>query len=188
MSNPTENLLKRKVMDIPYGQMEAMASTKGLAVLEFLRPDRSLMLEKRLNQWFPGYRIEDIKDVRENDILNAAAQWLENYFARRFDQLEMPPLDIRGTEFELKVWHGLLDIPLGETSSYGELAAHIGNPKASRAVGGTNRRNPIAIIVPFHRVIGQSGKLVGYGGGLDIKQALLTHEQAMENKVLNFKC
>ena len=186
MSDSNKNRIKRILLNIPYGQMETMATSKGLVALEFRLPKRSHLLEKRLAKWFPDYEIEDVTHVEENDVLYAASQWLEDYFAGRFNQLKRPPLDLRGTEFELKVWHGLLDIPLGETWSYGELAAHIGNPNASRAVGGTNRRNPVAIIVPCHRVIGQNGKLVGYGGGLDLKHALLEHEKRLENKVLAF--
>ena len=93
---------------------------------------------------------------------------------RREFQLPLAP---KGTEFQQKVWKALLDIPYGETRSYGEIARAIGNPKASRAVGMANNRNPIAIIIPCHRVIGSTGKLVGYGGGLDKKEFLLNLER-----------
>ena len=85
--------------------------------------------------------------------------------------------EINGTEFQKKVWKELTDIPYGETRSYKEIAVAVGNPKASRAVGMANNKNPIAIIVPCHRVIGSDGKLVGYAGGLDMKRALLTLEK-----------
>lgn len=88
------------------------------------------------------------------------------------------PLRLEGTEFQRKVWSRLRDIPYGETISYGELARRVDNPNASRAVGLANGRNPIAIIVPCHRVIGSNGQLTGYGGGLDRKTWLLNHETA----------
>jgi len=101
---------------------------------------------------------------------------LNQYFAgerRTFDF----PLAPQGTSFQLQVWRELQQIPYGVTISYGEMARRIGNPSASRAVGLANGANPIAIIVPCHRVIGASGKLTGFGGGLDIKQRLLDLEQ-----------
>ncbi len=85
-------------------------------------------------------------------------------------------MDLRGTEFQRRVWAQLCEIPYGETISYGELAARIGNANASRAVGLANGRNPISIIVPCHRVIGADGSLTGYGGGLERKTWLLEHE------------
>ncbi len=99
------------------------------------------------------------------------------YFAgeRLGFELEM---DMHGTEFQRRVWASLCEIPYGETISYGELARWVGNPKASRAVGLANGRNPIAIVVPCHRVIGADGSLTGYGGGLERKVWLLEHEAA----------
>jgi methylated-DNA-[protein]-cysteine S-methyltransferase len=100
---------------------------------------------------------------------------LDAYFAGELVTFDVR-LRLEGTDFQQRVWEGLLEIPYGATSSYGELAARIGNPKASRAVGLANGRNPIAIIVPCHRVIGSSGSLTGYGGGLDRKRLLLDLE------------
>jgi methylated-DNA-[protein]-cysteine S-methyltransferase len=100
---------------------------------------------------------------------------LEEYFTGGRKSFDVP-LKARGTPFQLKVWAGLREIPYGETISYGELARWIGNPKAVRAVGGANRSNPIAVIVPCHRVIGANGTLTGYGGGLDRKAKLLALE------------
>ncbi len=88
------------------------------------------------------------------------------------------PLEPAGTEFQKSVWVALQAIPYGETRSYGDMARQIGNPKACRAVGMANNRNPISIVIPCHRVIGADGSLVGYGGGLDLKQKLLTLEGA----------
>lgn len=107
-------------------------------------------------------------------ILNALHQ-LDEYFAGSRKSFDLS-LDPSGTEFQRSVWAALCDIPYAETRTYGEIAANIGNKKASRAVGMANNRNPIAIIIPCHRVIGASGKLVGYAGGLEIKRYLLELE------------
>jgi methylated-DNA-[protein]-cysteine S-methyltransferase len=122
---------------------------------------------------------ESVPDEPERacDVLLATADQLREYFAghrRTFDL----PLAPDGTGFQQIVWHALLAIPFGETRSYGQIAAAIGRPAASRAVGAANGRNPIAIIVPCHRVIGSSGQLTGYGGGLPAKRWLLAHEGA----------
>ena len=100
---------------------------------------------------------------------------LDAYFAGGLREFSVP-LDLRGTEFQRQVWELLLSIPYGETRSYGQIASAMGRPKASRAVGQAVGTNPVAIIVPCHRVIGTSGGLVGYGGGLHRKQALLELE------------
>ncbi|MEE9168363.1 MAG: methylated-DNA--[protein]-cysteine S-methyltransferase, partial [bacterium] len=89
------------------------------------------------------------------------------------------PIRFDGTDFQNKVWHALTEIPYGQTVTYKEVAEKIGNPKAVRAVGNANNRNPIAIVVPCHRVIGADGKLVGYGGGLEMKEKLLKLEGAI---------
>jgi len=100
---------------------------------------------------------------------------LEQYFAGERQEFELR-LAPEGTPFQQRVWQELARIPYGETISYGELAKRVGNPAASRAVGAANGQNPIPIVLPCHRVIGSNGKLVGFGGGLDIKQALLETE------------
>ena len=110
-------------------------------------------------------------------VLSDAAAQLAEYFAghrRTFDL----PLAPQGTGFQQLVWTALLAVPFGQTRSYGQIASAIGRPAASRAVGAANGSNPIAIIIPCHRVIGSSGKLTGYGGGLPTKAWLLEHERA----------
>jgi methylated-DNA-[protein]-cysteine S-methyltransferase len=102
---------------------------------------------------------------------------LEAYFAGSLTDFDLP-MEMGGTDFQRRVWASLREIPYGETISYGELARRVGNPKASRAVGLANGRNPLAIVVPCHRVIGADGSLTGYGGGLDRKVWLLEHEAA----------
>jgi methylated-DNA-[protein]-cysteine S-methyltransferase len=104
-----------------------------------------------------------------------AVKQLREYFAGKRADFDLP-LAPDGTEFQRTVWRNLQDIPYGETISYGELAKRVGNPKASRAVGAANGQNPIPIVIPCHRVIGSTGKLTGFGGGLPTKEALLTLE------------
>jgi methylated-DNA-[protein]-cysteine S-methyltransferase len=106
---------------------------------------------------------------------------LEAYFAGELTDFELP-MSMGGTEFQRRVWASLCEIPYGETISYGELARWVGNPKASRAVGLANGRNPVAIVVPCHRVIGADGSLTGYGGGLERKVWLLEHEGGRGSK------
>ena len=107
--------------------------------------------------------------------LAKARQQLEEYFAGARKDFDLP-LKLNGTEFQVNVLKALLKIPYGETVSYGEIAKRIGKPRAMRAVGAANGRNPIPIVVPCHRVIGSSGDLTGFGGGLDTKEALLRLE------------
>ena len=107
--------------------------------------------------------------------LDQALEELEAYFAGDLTKFDLA-LAPRGTAFQQRVWWALADIPYAATESYGSVAARVGNPKASRAVGMANNRNPLAIIFPCHRVIGANGNLVGYGGGLWMKEWLLEHE------------
>jgi len=116
--------------------------------------------------------------TRRNSIVEQTASQLTEYFRRqrRSFELKIAP---GGTEFQQRVWTGLCEIPFGETISYGDLARRIGRPTAMRAVGGASGKNPIAIIVPCHRVIGSDGTLVGFGGGLSVKQSLLQLESPL---------
>ena len=109
------------------------------------------------------------------DPLPAAARQLKEYFAGQRRDFDLP-LRMAGTEFQQRVWRELTKIPFGETRSYGQLAKRLSNPNGSRAVGLANGRNPIAIIVPCHRVIGADGSLTGFGGGIERKEWLLSHE------------
>lgn len=111
-------------------------------------------------------------------ILRQAREQLEAYFAGDMTTFDVP-LGPTGTPFQMQVWNALRGIPFGETISYGELARRLGDPKAMRAVGAANGKNPIPIIVPCHRVIGADGSLTGFGGGIDRKRWLLTHEGAL---------
>jgi methylated-DNA-[protein]-cysteine S-methyltransferase len=150
----------------PVGALLIAVSEKGLVALEFERQDRTIPAN-----WVE-LREKTAPYVRE----------LEEYFASTRHQFDLP-LDMRGTEFQKRCWQELLKIPYGETRSYGDIARAMGNPKAVRAVGLANARNPIAIIVPCHRVIGADGSLTGYGGGLWRKRQLLELEKIPTSKV-----
>ncbi len=112
---------------------------------------------------------------KSTPLLDEAAKQLEEYFKGQRQVFDLP-LNPQGTVFQKQVWQALCQIPYGETRSYKDIAEMIGNPKACRAVGGANNKNPIMIVIPCHRVIGANGKLVGYGGGLNIKEYLLNLE------------
>jgi methylated-DNA-[protein]-cysteine S-methyltransferase len=116
--------------------------------------------------------------IRDDDAFAGIRAQLEEYFAGTRDRFDVP-MHMEGTAFQRTVWHELTQIPYGETISYGELAKRIGRPDRARAVGTANGQNPIAVIVPCHRVIGANGKLVGYGGGLDNKRRLLELESGV---------
>lgn len=143
----------------------------GLCHLEFGGfADTAHQLRNWSKRWYGTAEWE-----RDPEALALAAAQLQEYFAGRRQQFDVP-LALRGTPFQVKVWQALLEVPFGETRSYKQIAERIGSPKAVRAVGGSNNRNPVPLIVPCHRVIGAGGALVGYGGGLDIKTYLLDHE------------
>ena len=126
------------------------------------------------------YMADGVCDREEcrQEILTETRKQLQEYFDGKRKEFNLPIL-LRGTEFQKKVWQGLCTIPYGETRSYKELAELVGNPKAVRAVGGANNKNPIMIIVPCHRVIGADGSLVGFGGGLEVKKYLLELEAGL---------
>lgn len=166
--------LTRAIIDTPVGPMLALASAEALCALEFDNGRRHARLDARLAKFFPSIAIED----GENAVTAAVRAWLVRYFAGQSADASTLSLDGRGTPFERRVWQALLAIPPGETRSYGQIAARVASTvNASRAVGLANGSNPIAIVVPCHRVIGADGTLTGYGGGLDTKTWLLEHEQ-----------
>ncbi len=151
----------------PVGPLLFVASARGLVRLEF--EPRAQKLDAKTTQ------LQESKKA-----LAPYLRELNEYFSG--DRREFSfPLDLRGTDFQLACWHALLEIPYGETRSYRDIAQAIGHPHAYRAVGMSNNRNPVAIVVPCHRVIASSGSLCGYGGGLDIKRKLLDLEQGTLN-------
>lgn len=172
--------LQWTTVDSPLGKLLLAATPEGLCGLLFDRADEGLTwLTGRLGQWLGLTVVEPWTGASGGGPgrhLAAAREQLQAYFAGRLRVFDVA-LDLRGTPFQRQVWRALLDIPYGETRSYGEIAAAIGRPGAARAVGMANNRNPVAIIVPCHRVIGSTGDLVGYGGGLALKAALLKLER-----------
>ena len=154
-----------KTVDSPIGRLTLVATDEGLAGIlwENDRPSRV-----RLNI--------EAEDERHPVLVQTERQ-LEEYFAGKRKAFDVK-LDLDGTPFQRKVWRALLTIPFGETRSYGEIARQIGNPRAVRAVGAANGKNPVSIIAPCHRVIGSTGKLTGFAGGLDVKARLLALEGA----------
>jgi methylated-DNA-[protein]-cysteine S-methyltransferase len=148
-------------LDTPIGELLLAGEAGALAMIGF--PKGSMRREPE-PEWI----------FNEKPLTNARAQ-LREYFAGDRKEFDLP-LKLSGTEFQVSVLEALQDIPYGETTSYGEIARRIGRPKAVRAVGAANGRNPIPIVVPCHRVIGATGDLTGFGGGLDTKEALLRLE------------
>jgi len=166
--------LLRSILSTPIGEMLTLASDEGLCALEFIGPDKPMTrLEARLQRHFPPHEFVE----GDSRVITRTRQWLAAYFAGESAAIGDLPLDMRGAGFEKRVWKALTRIPPGETTSYGAIAKALGSAGASRAVGAANGANPIAIIVPCHRVIGASGHLTGYGGGLDRKTWLLNHEK-----------
>jgi methylated-DNA-[protein]-cysteine S-methyltransferase len=153
--------------DTPVGRLMVAGDESGLKHVSFQKTYYSSSEVRPAEDWEPGERK-----------LGEALRQLKAYFKGRLRDFDLP-LNAEGTEFQKLVWNELCRIPFGQTASYGDVAQAIGKPAASRAVGLANGRNPIAIIVPCHRVIGSNGKLVGYGGGLDQKQTLLELERPL---------
>lgn len=131
------------------------------------------------NIYFSKFNTED--NILETDLIISGIMQINEYIQGKRKKFDLP-LNLEGTEFQKKVWNELKNIPYGETRSYKDIAVAIGNEKASRAIGMANNKNPIPILIPCHRVIGANGKLVGYRGGLDIKEKLLNIENADLNK------
>lgn len=123
---------------------------------------------------------KEIVRKKETTLIKEAIKQINEYLEGKRNSFDLL-LEPEGTEFQKKVWNALKEIPYGETRSYGEIAKTIGNEKAARAVGMANNKNPIMIIIPCHRVIGANGKLVGYSGGIDIKEKLLNLEKDYAN-------
>ena len=172
--------LSRTILPTPLGEMLALSSDEGLCALEFTTvkgkargEGRLPRLETRLARWFPPHEIVD----RETPIIARTRRWLKDYFDGTAAEIDDLAFDMRGAPFEQRVWRALRAIPPGQTTSYGAIAQALRSPGASRAVGAANGANPVAIIVPCHRVIGSTGSLTGYGGGLDRKTWLIDHER-----------
>jgi len=164
----------------PIGPLVLMAADAGLCRIEFgAFSQREEKLLTWIRVWFPdGTGLVPVQPAAHLIIDETAAQ-LNRYFAGELKVFTVK-LDMRGTPFQTKVWQALLEVPYGESRSYKDIAGAIGQPKAVRAVGGANNRNPVPLIVPCHRIIGAGGAMVGYGGGLEIKTCLLELERQKE--------
>lgn len=152
-----------KTMKSPVGDLKLVASEKGLAAILWPNDD-----PKRV-------RLAPLVEQLNHPVLAETERQLEDYFKGKRRSFDLP-LDFAGTDFQKSVWQALLRIPYGQTRSYGDIANELGNAKAMRAVGAANGRNPISIVAPCHRVIGASGKLTGFAGGLETKEFLLRLE------------
>jgi methylated-DNA-[protein]-cysteine S-methyltransferase len=155
--------LSCKFMESPIGRLKLVTSNKGVVAIlwENDNPRR--------------VRLTELVEDDHHPMLVKTERQLNEYFSGKRRDFSLD-LDMRGTKFQNDVWQALLAIPFGETRSYGQLAKQLGNENATRAVGAANGRNPISIVVPCHRVIGASGKLTGFAGGLDAKAYLLDLE------------
>jgi methylated-DNA-[protein]-cysteine S-methyltransferase len=154
-------------LDSPIGPLSVAVRDGRVCVLHF--GARSAEVRAAVTRWYPGEPVEDSNCA-------ALRSTLTRYFDGNLDVLDEIEVEMNGTPFQRQVWKALRSIRVGTTTSYGELARRIGRHAAVRAVGTANGANPVALIVPCHRVIGSNGTLTGYGGGLDRKRWLLTHE------------
>jgi methylated-DNA-[protein]-cysteine S-methyltransferase len=151
--------------DSPVGHLDLAMSERGLAVVAFH------------GRWIAPHGAKEIRWIEEPERFREVVRQLDEYFAGERRKFELA-LDLRGPEFHMRCWQALLTIPFGQTWSYAQLAAAVGSPMAARAVGQANHHNPVAIIVPCHRVIAADGTLAGFGGGLAAKEYLLKLEGA----------
>ena len=154
-------------LDSPIGPLTAAERAGRVCLLHFGADGPAI--DRMFDRWYPG-------EPRARQPIPAVAAVLSRYFAGDVGALDTIAVELNGTPFQKKAWQALRRIPAGSTISYAGLAKRIGEPSAVRAVGAANRANPVAVIVPCHRVIGSNGTLTGYGGGLDRKQWLLAHE------------
>ena len=164
-------LIEFSHLDSPVGAVLLAATAEGLCALDFTESD--VEARKRLSRAHPNATFGKGPHAKQ------AAARVAAYFDGDLKALDGLDVAATGTDFQKKVWAALREIPLGATTSYSKIAAAIGNPAAVRAVGAANGRNPIALVVPCHRVIAADGTLCGYAGGLWRKQWLLTHEHAL---------
>jgi methylated-DNA-[protein]-cysteine S-methyltransferase len=165
---PIEQIgFSRRMFKAPFGVLTVVGSDLGIRYVMFSNDAHPKPLE-RLH----------ISDTDIHDAVNDAIIQLEEYFAGTRRDFELP-LDLHGTEFQVAAWNALAAIPYAHTASYGQQAASIGRPKAVRAIGGANGRNPVAIVLPCHRIVGADGSMTGFGGGIEVKKWLLDHEQSI---------
>jgi methylated-DNA-[protein]-cysteine S-methyltransferase len=166
-------LLKAVHQESPLGVLTLLGGRKGLLRLNFRGSDHEML------EWSKRWVAESAVIEWDSEAHKTWRQRLSRYFAGRFETFGDGGLDPRGTEFQKRVWREILRIPYGQTRTYGELATKLGNPDGARAVGLAAGQNPLAIVVPCHRVVGGRGHLRGYGGGIESKRYLLNLEHAL---------
>lgn len=162
-------VLRLRVIDTPIGPLTVVGAGADVCLLHFGAVDDGV--RSWLARWYPGAPIEAHADPA------GAVGKLQAYFAGDLQAIDTIAVSMHGTPFQQRVWDFLRRIRSGRTASYADVARSIGSPTAVRAVGAANGANPVAVVVPCHRVIGTNGSLTGYGGGLDRKRWLLAHEQ-----------
>ena len=155
------------VIDSPVGPLTVAARSGRVCALWF---GTRAEVASTVGRWYPRETVETASDPA------GAVTALASYFGRQLDALDAVPIELHGTPFQQRVWQRLRSVRAGSTASYSDIARAIGAPAAVRAVGAANGSNPVALIVPCHRIIGSNGHLTGYGGGLDRKRWLLAHE------------
>lgn len=167
-------------LDSALGRLSFAVCEGALCALDFTESHEAVdaPLRARLEARYPGALIESAAPEARPELQRVAEQ-LRAYFAGQLQALDELRVEARGTDFQRRVWAALRRIPAGHTTSYGAIAAELGNPGAVRAVGMANGRNPVALVVPCHRVIASDGTLCGYAGGLWRKEWLLRHEKAL---------
>ncbi len=153
------------IYDTHYGKFRITYNTRAITAISF-------------------FDVEDTSQSQTSELSDMAFTQLQEFFVGSRTEFDLPIEFSIGTDFQRRVWRALLNIPYAQTRSYKDIAIEVGSPLACRAVGMANNRNPIAIVVPCHRVIGASGRLVGYGGGLDIKESLLELERSIAKSKL----
>jgi|SRR5688572_14134520 len=168
-------MIEMAVIDSPVGPLTVATRDGRACVVAF---GRQAETEAAVARWSPGEPFRTVADP--GGVVSA----LRRYFSGELDALDAIPVELHGTPFQQRVWQRLRTVPAGETASYSDIARAIGAPSAVRAVGAANGANPVAIIVPCHRIVGSGGQLTGYGGGLDRKRWLLSHES--RDRILAF--
>jgi methylated-DNA-[protein]-cysteine S-methyltransferase len=158
-------IFSRGTLQAPFGLLTVVASHRGVRYITFEEDAHP-----------KSYVGMDVRDDSEHPVVASALMQLREYLAGDRTSFDVP-LDLQGTEFQVDAWNALAKIPFGSTVSYAQQAASIGRPKATRAIGSANGRNPVVIVLPCHRVVGADGSLTGFGGGLHVKSWLLDLEK-----------
>jgi methylated-DNA-[protein]-cysteine S-methyltransferase len=172
-------MIRITTLESPIGRLTLASRGDRVCLLHFGEEDARV--RETLGRWYPGDAIEPHPDPA------GAATCLSKYFAGQLDAVDAVDVELNGTPFQKRVWHALRSVRAGTTAAYAEIARAIAAPAAVRAVGAANGANPVAVIVPCHRIIGSNRTLTGYGGGLDRKRWLLQHEGLRADGLAGFR-